>query len=66
MIDFSCDKVDVDSLRFRIAEMNEFELMRCARTAAILNAACPNEKSSLQLEEARLELSRRYRDRRGL
>ena len=61
MINLTWDKVEIDSLLVRIAEMNDFELMRCARTSAILNAVLPNDSSNCQLEEARLEWRRRHR-----
>jgi hypothetical protein len=60
MINLARDKAEVDSARVKIAEMNDFELMRCARTSAILNAVLPNDSSNCQLEEARREWRRRH------
>jgi hypothetical protein len=60
MMNLAQDSVQIEALRVRIAEMNEFELMRCARTSAILNAVLPNESSHCQLEEARREWRRRH------
>ena len=54
------DGIEIEALLVKIAEMNDFELMRCARTSAILNAVLPNERSHCQLEEARREWRRRH------
>ena len=59
MMHLAQDGIEIESLLVRIAEMNDFELMRCARTSAILNAVLPNESSHCQLEEARREWRRR-------
>jgi hypothetical protein len=53
------DGIEIEALLVKIAGMNDFELMRCARTSAILNAVLPNESSHCQLEEARREWRRR-------
>jgi hypothetical protein len=63
MSDTAREELDVEAIRVRIAEMNDFELMRSARAAAILLEAVPTPGRRVQLAEARAEWRHRHAKR---
>lgn len=46
-----------------VADMNEFELLRRARTLSLLMSVCPDERLSSDLERVHAEWLRRFGNR---